>query len=89
MSRYRARIMNVPQTSGHTLFAEHIEERKKEFFVVFDSPPYFNELHFEGGRRWAIVQAETGAGALEIAEYHHYTGENFELLNGRPEEPKE
>jgi hypothetical protein len=56
--------------------------------VGFDSPPYFNMLHFEGGRRWARVLAETKDGAMKVARYHHYKGSNFELLEERPE-PKE
>jgi hypothetical protein len=53
--------------------------------VSFDSLPYFNLLHFEGGRRWARVLAETDAGALKVARYHHYNGSNLELLEEWPE----
>jgi hypothetical protein len=52
-------INSVPRESGHTLHVRYIEEPRKEYFVGFDSLPYFNLLHFEGERRWARVLAET------------------------------
>jgi hypothetical protein len=79
-------MMNkVPKKSGHTLYSTHIEEPKKEFFVAFDTPAYINVLFFEAGRRWARVLAETAEGAVRVARYHHFSGSNFELLDGRPE----
>jgi hypothetical protein len=57
--------------------------------VGFDSLPYFNVLHFEGGRRWARVLAETEDGAMKVARYYHYNGSTFELLEERLEGPKE
>ena len=74
----------VKQQSGHTIYSRHIEEPRGEFFVVFDAPAYFNVLQFEAGRRWARILAETPAGALKVARYHHYNGDNFELLAERP-----
>jgi hypothetical protein len=46
-------------------------------------------LHFEGGRRWARVLAETEDGAMKVARYYHYNGSTFELLEERLEGPKE
>jgi len=77
-------MLTVLQVSGHTLFAHHIEEPKREFFVVFDAPAYTNVLHFEAGRRWVRILAETAEGAIRIARYHHFSGCNFELLPARP-----
>ncbi|MCI0389864.1 MAG: hypothetical protein MOB07_14035 [Acidobacteria bacterium] len=81
--------VRVPQSSGHTIYSAHIEEPKREFYVAFDAPPYVNVLLFEGGPRWVRVLAETPEGAVQVARYHYYTGDNFELLPRRPGNRKE
>lgn len=80
-------MLIVPQHSGHTIFSRHIEDPAREFFVAWDAPAYVNILRFEAGRRWARVLAETEEGALEVARYHYFSGDNFVLLPGRPNSP--
>lgn len=79
-------MYDTKQSSGHTLRAEHIENAIEPFYVSWYSPPYVNVLRFEGGRRWAKVMAETPEGALHIAQYHHFSGEGFMLLESQPVE---
>jgi len=81
-------MTTVPQSSGHTIYSAHIEEPINEFFVAFDAPAYTNILRFEAGKRWARILAETPEGAVRIARYHHFSGNNFELLPGRPNDLK-
>ena len=71
----------VPQSSGHTIFATHIEQPRKRFVVEFDSLGYVNILRFADTRRRVFVLADTNDGALAIARYHHgLRGSNFTLV---------
>jgi len=72
-------VTAVPQSSGHTMFASHIEAPAKPFLVAFDSPAYVNVLHFAATRRRVRVLAETPDGALRIARYHYSRGTSFAL----------
>lgn len=74
------------QSSGHTIRAEHIEKPLQEFYVEWYSPAYSNVLRFQGGRRWAVVMAETAEGALKVAQYHYYSGSGFLILESKPVE---
>lgn len=72
--------MQATQPSGYQLRAEHIERAVNEFKVAWESPAYRNELHFAACTRWARVMAETPAGAIRIAKYHHYRGSGHRLM---------
>ena len=72
-------VTAVPQSSGHTVFASHIEAPAKPFLVAFNSPAYVNVLHFAPTRRRVRVLAETPNGALCIARYHYSRGAGFAL----------
>jgi len=72
-------MTTVPQTCGHRLSASHIERPEREFHVAWAAPSYRNVLTFAGGRRWARVFAETAAGALRVAQYHHPRGTGFSV----------
>src|SRR5215468_5409512 len=70
-------------SSGHTIWAGHIENPTTMFEIEWEAPSLrvhlFDEfgLEFEAGTRWARVLAETEAGAKEIAQYHHLSGSGF------------
>ncbi len=74
----------VPQGSGHTRHAPHIEAAVRPFYVSFFSPAYPNVLHFQAGYRWARILAQTPGGALRVARYHHGRGRQFRLLDSLP-----
>lgn len=74
----------VPQSSGHTIHASHIEAPKTPFCVQFDARAYGNVLLFEAGKRWVRALAETAEGALKVARYHYRRGSNFQLV-GNPQ----
>ena len=75
--------LTVPQACGHRLVAPHIETPEREFRVSWFAPLYVNALTFKAGRRWARVLAQTSAGALRVAQYHHSRGSNFRIDEGR------
>jgi len=72
-------------TSGHTLYAPHIEQPVRKFEVEWTAPSrrvHCNDGHgleYKAGIRWAEVLAETVDGAIEIANYHYSDGSNFKL----------
>ena len=70
--------------SGDTLSAPRIEEPKREFFVAFDAPAYFNLLRLEAGRRWVRVLAETPEGAMKVIQHHYFNANDFEFLSEKP-----
>jgi hypothetical protein len=70
----------VPQSSGGTIHAAHIEAPTKLFGVQWFSPAYDNVLRFAPTIRTQTVLAETPEGALAIAKYHHYRGTDFKLV---------
>lgn len=74
-------IHRVPQPPAATLHAPHIEKSDRQFRVRWDAPAYFNVLYFQASPREATVLAETPEGALRIAQYHHFRGRNFELVD--------
>ena len=63
--------IEVPQSSGYTIWEPHIEEPKTRFAVEFDSAGYFNVIHFAPTHRRVFVLAETADGPLAIARYHY------------------
>ena len=74
-------VDGVPQSSGHTIFARHIEQPRTRFVVAFDSLGYINVIRSADTRLRVVVLAETPEGALAIAEYHHgLRGSNFTLM---------
>ncbi len=79
-----AGLHRVPQGSGHTLHAPHIEAAVRPFSVSFFSPAYLNVLHFQAGYPWARILAQTPGGALRVARSHHSRGRHFRLLDLPP-----
>ena len=76
-----ANAIEVPQSSGHTIWASHIEEPRLRFAVEFDSAGYFNVIHFAATHRRVFVLAETAEGALAIVRYHHgFRASNFTVI---------
>jgi hypothetical protein len=74
-------LPRVPQSSGHTMHAPHIEPPARPFSVAFHAPAYVNVLWFTAGTRWVRVLAETPEGALRIARSHHFRGSDFRLID--------
>src|SRR5262245_24685138 len=72
-------------SSGEPLWAGQIENPTTMFEIEWEAPALrvhlFDEfgLEFEAGTRWARVLAETEAGAIQIAQYHHPSGDGFRL----------
>jgi len=64
----------------NTVFAGHIEKPEYPFVVSFNHPGYFNVFWHPAEKRYINVLAETKEGALKVAEYHYYTGSNFEVI---------
>ena len=79
-------LHRVPQTSGQTISASHIEAPDRPFAVEYFAPAHINVLFFEAGLRRIRVLAQTPPGALRIAQYHHYRGRDFRLIQGPTEE---
>lgn len=74
--------MRLTPTSGHTIYAPHIEAPIRGFIVSWDSVLSETDepgIHWEPTRRWAKVKAETSDGALKIAQWHYFLGRNFKL----------
>jgi hypothetical protein len=68
--------------SGHIIHAPHIESPRKEFRISFYDSSYINVLRFAEGVRWVRVLAETGEGAIEIAQFHYgRRGSRFALIS--------
>jgi hypothetical protein len=62
-----------------TIYAQHIEAARQEFFVRVRRAPCFNVL-FKPARweTWRVL-GETAEGALRIAKYHFYRSDQIEL----------
>jgi hypothetical protein len=63
-----------------TVSAPHIEKGLRLFFVKFWRPTYFNVYHHEAKWITAKVMATTSQGALRVAKYHWFKGEQFQVV---------
>lgn len=72
-------------TSGRAIYSSHIERPLRPFEVQWNAPAlrvHCNDGHglgYAAAVRWARGLAETEAGALRIVQYHHPSGDGFEL----------
>ena len=73
-------LHHVPQPSGGTLSAPHIEAPARPFAVESFAPATVNVLWFDAGWRRLRVLAETPGGALKIARYHHFRGRDHRIV---------
>lgn len=76
-------MIYLTPSSGHTIQAPHIEKPERVFYVKWDSPVSETAqfgMMWEATKRWAKVMATTPGGALQIARYHHFMGNNHQLM---------
>ncbi len=74
-------LHHVPQPPGGTLSAPHIEAPARPFTIAYFASAYLNVLWFEAGWRRVRVLAETPAGAVRIARYHHFRGRDHRIVS--------
>ncbi len=80
-------LHHVPQPPGGTLSAPHIEAPTRPFEVEYFASAYVNVLWFDAGWRRVRVLAETPAGAVRIARYHHFRGRDHRIVPPAAEPP--